>query len=202
MTFATGGARSPQTRPLGLLCKLSTLSALLSAQVLLDHTASGSCCQYSGQIGPGYCFTVTKSCLTLCIPTDFRMPGFLVLHYLPEFVQIHVHWVGELGSIPGLGRSFGGGHGNPLQYSCLENPINREAWWATVPRVAKSQTRLKWLSMHTGDTIQASHPLLPSSSFAFSLPHHWGLFQWVMCDFCLFICQWTIHLHPYFGYCK
>ena len=40
--------------------------------------------------------------------------------------------VGDLGSIPGLGRSPGGGHGNPLQYSCLENPIDRGAWWATV----------------------------------------------------------------------
>ena len=37
---------------------------------------------------------------------------------------------GELGSIPGLGRSLGGGNGNPLQYSCLENPMDRGAWWA------------------------------------------------------------------------
>ena len=46
----------------------------------------------------------------------------------------------DTGSIPGLGRSPGGGHGNPLQYSCLENPMDREAWRATVHRVAKSQT--------------------------------------------------------------
>ena len=45
-----------------------------------------------------------------------------------------------LDSIPGLGRSPGGGHGNPLQYSCLENPMDRGAWWATVPGVAKSPT--------------------------------------------------------------
>ena len=38
----------------------------------------------------------------------------------------------DMGSVPGLGRSPGGGHGNPLQYSCLENPVYREAWWATV----------------------------------------------------------------------
>ena len=44
------------------------------------------------------------------------------------------------GSIPGLERSPGGGHGNPLQYSCLENPMDREDWWATVHRVSKSQT--------------------------------------------------------------
>ena len=40
--------------------------------------------------------------------------------------------VGDLGSVPGLGRSPGGGHGNPLQYSCLENLLDRGAWWATV----------------------------------------------------------------------
>ena len=50
---------------------------------------------------------------------------------------------GELGSIPGWGRFPGGGHGNPLQHSCLENPMDRGAWWATVHRVAKSQTGLK-----------------------------------------------------------
>ena len=50
------------------------------------------------------------------------------------------------GLIPGLGRSPGGGHGNPFQYSCLENPMDREAWWATVLGVAKSWTWLKLLS--------------------------------------------------------
>ena len=49
---------------------------------------------------------------------------------------------GDLGSIRGLGRSPGGGHGNPLQYSCLENPMDRGAWQAAVHGVAKSQTHL------------------------------------------------------------
>ena len=49
--------------------------------------------------------------------------------------------VGDLGSIPGSGRSPGEGNGNPLQYSCLENPMDGEAWWATVHRVAESDTR-------------------------------------------------------------
>ena len=44
------------------------------------------------------------------------------------------------GSIPGLGRSPGKGNGNPLQYSCLDNPMDRGAWWATLQEVAKSQT--------------------------------------------------------------
>ena len=50
--------------------------------------------------------------------------------------------VGDLGLIPGSGRSPGEGNGNPLQYSCLENPMDRGAWQATVHGVAKSQTRM------------------------------------------------------------
>ena len=53
----------------------------------------------------------------------------------------------DIVSIPGSGRSLGGGNGNPLQYSCLGNPMDRGAWWATVHRVAKGRTRLKKLSM-------------------------------------------------------
>ena len=54
----------------------------------------------------------------------------------------------NVGSSPGSERSPGKGHGNPLWYSCLENPMDRGAWWATVRRVAKSRTRLKRLSRH------------------------------------------------------
>ena len=53
---------------------------------------------------------------------------------------------GDACLIPGSGRSPGGGNDKPLQYSCQENPKDRGAWWATVPRVAKSRT---WLSTHT-----------------------------------------------------
>ena len=53
---------------------------------------------------------------------------------------------GDLGLIPGLGQPPGGGNVYPLQYSCLDNPTNREVWWATVHRVAKSQTGLKRFS--------------------------------------------------------
>ena len=48
--------------------------------------------------------------------------------------------VRDAGSIPGLGRSPRGGHGNALQYSCLENPVDRGAWWTMVYRVAKCWT--------------------------------------------------------------
>ena len=55
----------------------------------------------------------------------------------------------DAGSILGSGRCPVRGNGNPLQYSCLENPMDRGAWWATVHRVTKSQTPLKGCSMHT-----------------------------------------------------
>ena len=55
----------------------------------------------------------------------------------------------DTGLIPGSGRSPRGGHGNPLQYSCLENPMDRGAWRATVHGVAKSQKQLKQPSTHT-----------------------------------------------------
>ena len=54
--------------------------------------------------------------------------------------------VRDVGSIPGMARSPAGGHGSPLQNSCLENPMGRAAWWATVHSVAKSQTQLERLS--------------------------------------------------------
>ena len=62
-------------------------------------------------------------------------------------VYIYIY-VRDTGSIHGSGRSPGEGHGNPLQCSCLENPMDQGAWQATVHRVAKSQTQLKPLSTH------------------------------------------------------
>ena len=59
----------------------------------------------------------------------------------------------DAGSISGSRRSSRGWHGNPLQYSCLDNPMDRGAWKAIVHRVAKSRTRLKQLSMHTHPVV-------------------------------------------------
>ena len=93
-------------------------------------------------------------------PTLF--PGDIVVKNLPANA-------GELGSIPGSGRSPGEGSGNPLQYSCMENPMDRGAWRAIVPGVAKSWT---WLSDSTavqrGLTPEIRHHL---GSFLPSLPH-------------------------------
>ena len=56
--------------------------------------------------------------------------------------------VRDMGSISGSGRSPGRGHSSPLQYSCLENAMDRGVWWATVHRVAKGLTQLKQLTIH------------------------------------------------------
>ena len=61
-------------------------------------------------------------------------------------VKASAYIVGDLGLIPGSGRSPGEGNGNTLQYSCLENPMDGGAWWATVHGVAKSRTRLSDLT--------------------------------------------------------
>ena len=77
----------------------------------------------------------------------------------------------EMGLIPGLARSPGGGHDNPLHYSCLENPMDRGAWWVTVHRVIKSQ---KWLNNWT-TTINAYDHLMSNI-----MSSHWS--QWSYCS--------------------
>ena len=75
---------------------------------------------------------------------------------------------GDMGLISGLGRSPGRGQDNPLHYSCLENPMDRGVWWATVHSVSKSQTWLKRLSMHTCSVTEVHSELMctyPDSSF-------------------------------------
>ena len=67
-----------------------------------------------------------------------------------------------MGSVPGSGRSLEEGNGNPLQYSCLENPLDRGAWRAIVYGVAKSQTYLATKHIHKGQkTDNFLPPLLP-----------------------------------------
>ena len=68
---------------------------------------------------------------------------------------------GDVSLILGVGRSPGGGHENPLQYSCLENTTDRRAWWSTVYRVAKSWTRLKRLSKHACTNCLQTLPAVP-----------------------------------------
>ena len=67
---------------------------------------------------------------------------------------------GDLGSIPGSGRSPGEGNGNPLQYSCLENPMDQGAWWATVHGVAKSWIQLSDFTFTFSFDLQSHQKLL------------------------------------------
>ena len=76
----------------------------------------------------------------------------------------------DVGSIPGSDRSPGGGHGNPPQYSCLENPMDRGAWWATVYEVAKSRRQLS--KETTTFTTCMNSPKHFTQSISFSPQHN------------------------------
>ena len=80
-----------------------------------------------------------------------RFPGGSVVENPPANA-------GDTGSIPGSGRSPGGGNLNPLQCSCLQNPTDRDAWQAAAHGVAESQTRLKQLSTHVPGTELTALP--------------------------------------------
>ena len=96
--------------------------------------------------------------------------------------------VGHLGSIPGLGKSPGEGNGNPLQYSCLENPTDRGVWQATYHGVAKSWTQLSDFTFMQPMKTTSSHP--PSA-----LVHEYGgsTLAGVACG------QWFPSPHPHYG---
>ena len=88
--------------------------------------------------------------------------------------------VGDPGSISGLGRSPGEGHGNPLQYSCLENPMDWGVWWATVHGVAKSWTRLNEFTIYFSvSLVTQSSPTLcnPMNHSTPGLPVHHQLLE-------------------------
>ena len=87
-----------------------------------------------------------KLLICKCIPINqIRVPQWLS----SKHSACNVEAPGDKGSIPGMGSSLGEGHGNPFQYSCLENPMDGGAWWAAVYGKTKSRTRLKQLNTHT-----------------------------------------------------
>ena len=93
----------------------------LSLEKVLVHIAF--------QVEIWQCISIFK----MYLPSDFGLPGDSAVRNLPANA-------GDVGLIPGSGRPLGGGIGNPLQYSCPSNPVNRGVCWAIVHRVAESDT--------------------------------------------------------------
>ena len=88
--------------------------------------------------------TLSRTCISFQVCNLFKLIYFMFLESFPcsSVVKESACNAGDLGSIPGSGRFTGEGHGNPLQYPCLENLMDREAWWSAVHGVAKSWPRL------------------------------------------------------------
>ena len=105
------------------------------------------------------------SFLFLCYVIFFNYSSGSAVKNLPSVQETQR----DLGSFPGSGRSPGGGHGNPLEYSCLENPMNRRAWWATVREVIKSRTQLS-VHVETEFSCRFLHPNQVYLSFHLSMP--------------------------------
>ena len=88
----------------------------------------------------GVCVCVCVCVMYVCVDVDVCASQVaLVVKNLPA----NAGNIRDAGSNPGLGRSPGEWHSNPLQYSCLENPMDKRGWWATVHGVSKSRTQLK-----------------------------------------------------------
>ena len=111
--------------------------------------------QHSPSLGPGSIPSQEKPVFSLCLPPTNNpsetIPSFGAYQVVLEGKNLPAN-AGDLrdaSSVPGLGRSPGEGHRHPLQYSCLDNPMDRGAWWATVRGVAKSRTRLSTLGPYT-----------------------------------------------------
>ena len=81
---------------------------------------------------------------TYCIAQGAQLCVFIYI----KNPSVNAEDIRDMGLIPVSGRSLGEGHGNPLQYSCLENPMDRAVFWDTVHRVSKSRTWLKQLNIH------------------------------------------------------
>ena len=129
LLLCSGGVRSKDSEYQNLIHKVDTESSITHKQAdSCRHQEKGRGIEVKGQ------YTYDK----LAGSGDPQWASQLALEVKNPPANAGV--VGDLCSIPGSGRSPGGGHGNPLQYSCLENPMDRGAWRATVHGVAQSQT--------------------------------------------------------------
>ena len=98
-------------------------------------------------------------------PCNLKLPGLQGASLVARLVKNPPASAGEAGSIPGLGRSPGGGHGNPLQYSCLGNPMDRGVWWATVHGVAKESDTTEQINSSSSNWVPQ-----PSITASFHAP--------------------------------
>ena len=133
-----------------------------------------------GRRGETRNFSLSHLYVSLCPTCDVNLFRLLFL-YLPRWLSgnesaCQCRNTGDMGSIPGLGRSLGEGDSSPLQYSCLENSTDRGAWWATLHGVAHSQIQP---SAHTCPTtlffffkvICKSAPCCSKIRFSTAMPH-------------------------------
>ena len=130
---------------------MATQSSILAWEILWKEEPGGL--QSMGLERVGHNWPTKQQIPVWCrnfIPINLYLPLFCAILGFPggSVVKNPSTNVGDVDSIPGLGRFPGGGNGNPFQYSCLENPIDRGGWQAMVHRVTKSQT---WLNdwIHT-----------------------------------------------------
>ena len=140
-------------------------------------------------------------CVCVCIWTQlYDLWGFLCVSDGKESTCN----AGGLDSIPGLGRSHGEGNGNPLQYPCLENLMDRGAWWAAVHGVAKSWTRLRLTHTHNMYIpwrkkicyfLSKVH-ILPLESAHTSMYHLWNCLV-VSCLLMALLCETFLPIVPY-----
>ena len=116
--------------------------------------------------------SIPNSKLTLPCLSGFKVAFWKILDSPGSDGKVSAYTVGDLGLIPGWGRSSGEGNGNPLQYSCLENPTDWWAWYATVHGVAMSQTRLTSLLKNRGPSLAVQGFWLhaPSAGGTCSIP--------------------------------
>ena len=134
--------RENETLNLGSLTPASVCLISISHTCVLSHFSSvWRFATHQAPLSMGFSRQQYWSGLPYPPPGDLPNPGIEGFPGGSE-VKASACNVGDLGLIPGWGRSLREGNGNPLQYSCLENPMDGGAWWATVHGVTKSRTRL------------------------------------------------------------
>ena len=154
LKFPGGSDGNEYTYNVGDLCSIPGLER--SPGGLNGNPLQYSCLENTMDRGPWHS-VVHEASKSWTGPSDFHKHTYTDFQYfsgLPCCLSgkepaCNTRAAGNAGLTHGLGGSLGRGQGNPLQYSCLENTMDKGAWWATVHSVAKSWTLMKWLSMHT-----------------------------------------------------